>query len=147
MRIMAKLFPPPTFHLPPTRRGQATLSFVILVGGIVALIGITVAFLATSFLNVGFGFDAGERALAVARAGNDDAMLRLVRDKNFASSYDVPVGAYTASVVVTQGAPAAGQATIVSSASVAARGKKIQTVVSVSATTGQVTLVSSTLIP
>ena len=48
------------------RRGQATLSLVFLVGGIVILIGVTLSVLVISLINSGYGFQAANRALARA---------------------------------------------------------------------------------
>ncbi|OGZ01035.1 MAG: hypothetical protein A2946_03290 [Candidatus Liptonbacteria bacterium RIFCSPLOWO2_01_FULL_53_13] len=131
-------------HLPFARRAQATLSLVMLIGGISVLMSVALSFLVSSFLNVGIGFEAGERALAAARAGNDDAMLQLVRNKDYSGDYTFSVGSYAASVSVSQNT---GEATIVSSSTVAGRTKKICTVASVNAETGLIAPVSSGLIP
>lgn len=108
------------------------------------VIGVSLTFVVLSFITSGYGFQSSNRALAVAAAGVDDAIIKLVRNKDFsaASPYDVPVGTYTASVTVAQNTPVSGQATIVSTAAVAAYKRKIQAVVAVNPTTGQVHLIS-----
>ncbi|MDO8664875.1 MAG: hypothetical protein Q7K44_05045 [Candidatus Liptonbacteria bacterium] len=132
------------FQAPNPRQGQAALSFVFLIGVIVLSIGVAVAFLANSFLNSGYGYQAANRAMAVASAGAEDALMRLARNKDFSSvsSYSVPVGSDSASVTVNQNSPAAGQAKIVSNATVFFQQRKIQAVVSIDSTTGQVSLIS-----
>ena len=136
---------PTTYYLLPTaKEGQAALSFVFLIGVIVLSIGVAVAFLANSFLNSGYGYQSANRAMAVASAGAEDALIRLTRNKDFSSvsAYSVPVGNDSASVTINQNSPAAGQAKIVSSATILFQQRKIQVVVSVDGTTGQISLVS-----
>ncbi len=131
-------------HNSRVRRGQAALSFVFLIGVIVLSIGVAVAFLANSFLNSGYGYQAANRAMAVASAGAEDALMRLARNKDFSSvsSYSVPVGSDSASVTVNQNSPSTGQAKIVSSATVSFQQRKFQVVVSIDSATGQVSLIS-----
>jgi len=126
------------------RNGQAALSFVFLIGVIVLSIGVAVAFLANSFLSSGYGYQAANRAMSVASAGAEDALMRLARNKDFSSvsSYSVPVGSDSASVTVNQNSPVAGQAKIVSSATAFFQQRKLQVIVSVDGTTGQISLVS-----
>jgi uncharacterized protein (UPF0333 family) len=125
-------------------RGQATLALVFLIGGIIVVVGVSLAFIVTSFIISGYGFQSSNRALAVAAAGVDDAIIKLIRNKNFSavSPYDVPVGDYTAKVSVIQNLPASGQVTIISTAAVAVYKRKIQAVVAVDPGTGQVQLLS-----
>lgn len=136
-------FPVPTFSR-SWSTGQATLALVFLIGGIIVVIGVSLIYIVMSFITSGYGFQSSNRALAVAAAGVDDAIIKLIRNKDFSAAlpYDVPVGTYTARVSVAQNAPASGQATIVSTAAVAAYKRKIQAVVAVDPKTGQVKLVS-----
>ncbi len=125
------------------RKGQATFSFIFLVGGIVVAIGATLAFLALTLINSSFGFRAGERAAAVASAGAEDALIQLIRNKAFATGgYAVPVDAATATVIVTQNSPLSSQATIESSAIVSSYQRKIRVVARVNAVTGEVSVLS-----
>ena len=82
--------------------------------------------------------------MSLASAGAEDALMRLARNKDFSSvsSYSVPVGSDSASVTVNQNSPVAGQAKIVSSATVFFQQRKLQVIVSVDSTTGQISLVS-----
>lgn len=129
----------------PPSTGQAAISFVFVIGGIIILIGITLAFLNAGFLSSSYGFVASEQALATAQAGVQDATLQLERNMSFSSpgGYGITVGSYSATVTVTQNSPAAGLVTIVSFATVSFHTRKIQAVASVNATTGAVSLVSS----
>lgn len=136
---------PTTYYLLPTKHhGQAALSFVILIGVIIISIGATLAFLAASFLSSGYGFQAANRALAVASAGAEDGLMQLVRNKDFSAvtPYPVPIGSDSASVTVAQNSPVSGQATVLSSATVSFRQRKIQVIVSVNGITSKVDVVS-----
>ena len=122
-------------------RGQAALSFVFLVVTIIILVATTLALVVTSFLNSTFGFQASERAAAGAAAGGDDALMQLIRNKEFSDivGYTVPVGGGSATVTVTQ---LAGQATIVSVGSLSIYERRVRAVVSVDPVTGRVTILS-----
>ncbi|MBI2888636.1 MAG: hypothetical protein HYY10_01805 [Candidatus Liptonbacteria bacterium] len=138
------MLPPTTYHLPPTRRAQAALSFVFLVGSIVILIGVTLGFLASSFVNSTYGFTAAQRALSIADAGARDAYLRLLRNKDLSSpsGYAVPLESDSAQVTVTQDSPTTGLVTVVSVATISFHTRKVQFIASVTTSTGQISLVS-----
>lgn len=127
-----------------SNEGQTALSFVFLIGIVIISIGITLAFLTASFLNSGYGFQAANRALAIASAGAEDGLVKLIRNKDFsaATPYSVPVGSDSANVTIIQNSPAANQATIVSSAAIFFRQRKIQVVVSINSVTGKVDVLS-----
>lgn len=72
-----------TYNLQPGRRGQATLALVFLVGGISIAVGVSLAFLVISFTNSAFSYQAANRALSIASAGANDALLQLARNGNF----------------------------------------------------------------
>ncbi len=130
-----------------SHKGQAALSLVFLIGIIIISIGATLAFLATSFLNSGFGVQTANRALALASAGVEDALIKLTRNKDFsAPAYSVPVGNDSASVTVAQNVPVSGQATIVSSATVFSRQRKIQVIVSIDSRTSKISVISWSLL-
>jgi uncharacterized protein (UPF0333 family) len=124
-----------------SRRGQAALSFVFLIGIVTLSIGVTVALLAASFLNSGYGFQAANKAMALATAGAED---ELARNKDFSSisPYSVPIDTYSASVTVNQDSPAAGQARIISAATSFFQQKRIQVIVSINDTTGEISITS-----
>jgi uncharacterized protein (UPF0333 family) len=127
----------------PSRKGQAFLALILLIGGVVAMIGITIAFLAGSFVDSGFGYQAEAQAAGAATSGAEDALLQLDRNSNFAtSSYSLAVGSTTAVISVTQGAPSANFVTVLSAATVSSHTQKINVVLSRNAFTGQMTVVS-----
>ncbi|MDP2598662.1 MAG: hypothetical protein Q8P49_02440 [Candidatus Liptonbacteria bacterium] len=127
------------------RRGQAVLSLVLLIGGIVVAVGVTLAFLATSFINSAYGYRAAQRAAAVASSGAYDALQRLSRNSAFSSSgYTLTVGSDSATVTVTQDSPATDQVTITSTATVSLAQKTVRVIVSIDPNTSQTTVVSWT---
>ena len=145
MRYNYYMLLPTTYYLLFTKHwGQTALSFVFLIGVIIVSIGALLAFLAASFLSSSYGFQAANRVLAIASAGAEDGLMQLVRNKDFSAPtpYSVPVGSDSASVSVTQNTPISGQATIVSSATVLFRQRKIQVIVSVNSTNTKVDVVS-----
>jgi len=84
-------------------KSAAALSTILIVGAVVAETAL--AALLTSFLvsQQGAGLKNAQEAVAVARTGLDDALLRIVRDTEFAPSpnpYSVAVGQREAEVLV-----------------------------------------------
>ncbi len=132
-----------TSNLKPAQ-GQAALSFVFLVGSIIILVGVTLGFLASSFISSSFGFAAAQRALFTAQAGANDAYLRLLRNKDLSDTtgYSVPLGSDSATVTVTQNSPSAGLVKVLSTATVSFHTRRVQVVLSVVSSTGAVALVS-----
>ena len=106
--------------------------------------GTTIAFVTVTFIDSSYGTQASQNAEAAAAGGVQDAYLNLVRNSTFASAggYPVPSAATTATVTVTQNSPSAGLATVLSTATVLFRTRKIQAVFSINPTTGQVSPVS-----
>ncbi len=133
-------------------RGQAALSLIFLIGGIVILVGVTLAFVALTFLNASYGFQAANRAQGAALAGIHDALLQLARNKDFSDTgYCVPADNLLASgycpdgdalVVVTQNSPAAGQAIVTADAFVRSYRRKMQAAVSIATSTGAINVIS-----
>ena len=123
--------------------GQAALSMVLLIGGILVLVGLSLIFLSNSFLNFTQGYRLAQRAQTVAASGVQDAMIQLVRNKDFSSvGYSVAVGSSTATVVVTQDSPATGEAVITSTATVSSYKRTIRSIVSRNASTSQIIVLS-----
>ncbi len=139
-------------------RGQAFLSLVLLMGGAMLLIGVTLTFIAVSFIDMGYGYQAVVQAESIANSGAEDALLQLDRNIAFGNTggytYVLPVGSSTANVTVTQNNtgfasnPGVGlTATILSSASVANRTRNVTVIVALNATTSQVTVMSWQVTP
>lgn len=87
------------------RRGQATLSFIILIGGVilqVAIAGSVVGYLSTSSR---FSERLSTRAMAAASAGLRDGQVRLSRNRDFGAipeTYSFAVGSDTAEVTISR---------------------------------------------
>ena len=135
------------FHVPCFRfqdNGQAVLSLVLLIGSIIAFVSVTLAFIALGFINSSTGFERANRALAVASAGVEDALMRLTRNKDLSatSPYTFSVGSSSVAVTITQGSPVSGQATVVSGSSVGPYTRQVQAIVAITSSTGEVQLIS-----
>ena len=151
--------------------GQAALALVFLIGGAVVLVGITLAFLVYNFVNSTSGFQAANRALGVALAGANDALVRLSINRRFYvdstlgsnCTYDMYVGENKASVQVLWGLDYLNSCTGVNmptctlgfssriecrkvavnvEASVSGRRRRIEMLASVDAVTGEVSVAS-----
>ena len=124
-------------------RGQAFLSTVLLIGGVVVFIGAGIALLAATFVDSGYGLQASNQAEAIATAGVNDAFLRLVRNSSFSSAgYVVTLTGGSAAVVVSSSTPITGETTVLSSATVSGRTRKINAIFGITSSTGQVVLAS-----
>jgi hypothetical protein len=121
--------------------GQAFLSTILIIGGVMIVIGTGVAVLAATLIDSGYGLQASDQAESVATAGTNDAFLRIVRTSSFSGGYTVTMPQGSATVSVTQNSPSAGEATVLSVATVSGRTRKINAVFSISTSTGQVGLV------
>lgn len=129
------------------KKGQVTLSMALLVGSITVFLGIALSFLIASFINSSYGFKASERALAAAKGGVNDAMLRLLRDNTISSSgYNVPLDGINIRVSVEQNVPNEGSATVTSRASVSGYERTIRAIMAVNATTSEISLIDFRLI-
>ncbi len=116
---------------------------MFLIGGIITLAGITLAFLAASFINSGYGYKASVIAEAAAASGAQDALLQLDRNPAFSNAgYSLSLGSTTATIAVTQNSPSAGYITILSTASSFGRAKKVNIVLLENTTTDQLNVVS-----
>lgn len=123
--------------------GQAVLPFLLLVGAIIVVLGLTVGFSGLVESSLGGGQANSQEAYFLALSGVEDAALRLVLDKSFSSSgYTLSSGNGVATVVVEQNQPQAGQARISAVGLVRSRKRKIETIANVNATTGKVDVVS-----
>jgi len=139
-----------THYLLLARKGQAALTLVLVVGAIVLIAGLTLLFLLISFTNSTYGLRAANRALAVATAGVEDMLIRIVRDVSFSGCTPQPtctvmVGNDTATVTVTNAyatTTPGSTITIDSEAGVLTARRKVRVVLSVDAATGRINTVS-----
>jgi len=114
--------------------GQAALATMLVIGGLISLIALTLVVIISSYISSSYGFQYSQRALAVANAGADDALIQLTRNKSFENQtgYTVNVSNDTATVQVIQNSPQSGQATIISIANVLNYKSGVRVIVSIS---------------
>ncbi len=126
-----------------SRGGQSFLALVLLIGAIISISVLLVAFLASTLVDTGYGYAASSNAQFLAMSGIQDALLQLDRNAAFASSgYTVNVGNYSANVTVMQNDPSAGFVTIISSATVQLHKRTVEVVAIEDAQTSSVTVLS-----
>ena len=127
-------------------KAAATLPVILLVGGLIVEIGIAGAFIAYFLSQSGFGIKLSEEALAAARAGIEDAKIRIVRDKNFNPSpnpYTLTIGNRSAQVTICKDTCAGTDKFQVDSLGIAFnKRRKIRAVIYVNSLTGEVKLES-----
>lgn len=130
------------FSLLSTRYGQAVLALVLIIGGIITVVGLTLASLAISFIGSTSSFEAAEKAQTVSVGGIEDALLRLSRAKGLSGTYTLVGLDAPAAVTVTQDSPSTGLVTITSSSTISRHERRLKAVVSRNATSGEISLVS-----
>ena len=125
------------------KRGIAALPTILLVSGIIVEISVAGILVAYFFGQSGFGMKLSAEALSAANAGVSDALIRIIRNKNFShSGYDLTVGRGQSYVVVCKDTCVLGKHEIVSTGSVLTKRRKIQAVVNVDGATGEVKIKS-----
>ncbi|HOX21379.1 MAG TPA: DUF2371 domain-containing protein [Candidatus Paceibacterota bacterium] len=126
-------------------KGITMLPLVIMIGLIIMELGIAIAFVAYWANSSSNGSRLAQEALLGAKAGIDDAILRLVRDKDLDSTqYVFTAGTRTQVSVTINNDLLNNQATINSVGTVLLRQKKYQAVVSINPETAVVSLISLT---
>jgi len=125
-------------------KATAALPAMLFIGGIIVEIGIAGAFISYYLSQSGFGIKMSAEALAAAEAGVQDALIKIIRNKDFTSSgYDLTVGNRSANVVVCKDTCAGtGKHKITSIGSALVKRRKIEAVVNVNNTTGEVKIES-----
>ena len=127
-------------------KAAATLPVVLLIGGLVVEIGVTGVFMAYYLSQSGLGVKLSEEALVAARAGIQDAKIRIVRNKSFIPSpnpYALTVGNRTAQITTCKDTCAgAGKFQITSLGMALAKRRQVQSIISVDSFTGEVKIES-----
>lgn len=131
------------------RNGVVALATVLLLGAVlseIALAGIFVVYVSN---NAGFGLRSSAAALAAAQSGIDDALLRLVRDKDYSSaSYPLSIASGSSADVAVVPSSLCGSSvnpktvTITSVGNVGLQRRRLQGIVSVHCGIGEVRMVS-----
>lgn len=124
------------------KKGVSTLPTMLLLGGIIIEIAIAIAFLTYYFNVTNSASRLSAEALATARAGLDDGIIKVVRNKDYSnpSGYSVTVGNRVATVAVCKDTCVSGKTQVISMASVLNKQRKLEAILTVDATTGQVTV-------
>lgn len=121
------------------------LPLVIMIGLIIMELGVAIAFVVYWSNSSSHGTRLAQEALFGARAGVDDAVLRLIRDKDLESTqYVFTAGSRTQVSVTINNDPINYQATITSVGTVLLRQKKYQAIVSINPETAVVSVISLT---
>ena len=132
----------------------ATLPMVLLIGGLVVEIGIAGAFIAYYLSQSGFGVKLSAEALAAAKAGIQDAKMRIVRNKNFTPSpnpYTLSIGNNSAQITVCKelktvstacDTAMAGKFEITSLGTAFTKRRQVQAILYINSTTGEMKLES-----
>ncbi len=126
-------------------RGVAVLPVMILIGAIIieiAIVGGVLAFYnSTSNLSV----RASQEALFTARSGAQDAILKLIRDKDLVPvtySLPNPSGVSTSTAQINISAVSGGIRIIVATSTVSRRTKTVKVVVNIDGSNGKIDIVS-----
>lgn len=129
------------------KKGAAALSTVLIIGAIVAEVAVA-SLIASYYVNQeGLGVKLSYNATMAAEAGVNDAILRVMRDKNYGNptaNYSISIGNASTAVSVTRVAGDSGDpadtTTINSTGSAADKKSKIQAVIYVNKTTGLINI-------
>lgn len=126
--------------------GVAALPTLLLVGGIITAISMSLTTTVYLYINSTQGANLALRALSVAKSGAYDGLMKVVRDKSLVSDdYNFSVNSQSANVVICRDSEACGgqdKFKITSVGSALTRRKKIEAIISVDPLTGLVKLES-----
>jgi len=121
------------------------LPLVIMIGLVIVELGVAMAFLVYLSNLSSYGTRLAQEALFGSRSGINDAILRVIRDKDWSSAgYNITVGRATVTIIVEKNVPNTNQDKITSTGTALIRQKKLQAVVSIDPNTATVSLVSLT---
>ena len=117
---------------------------MLFIGGIIVEIALAGAFISYYLSQSGFGVKMSAEALAAADAGVQDALIKIIRDKNFSSAgYNLTVGNRSANIVVCKDScSGTGKHKITSTGTAMLKRRKIEAIVNVNSTTGEVKIES-----
>lgn len=91
------------------KNGIVALSVTLLLSAVITEIAIIGAIIAYALTNANYSIRLASEALASARAGISDGLIRIMRDKNWSSAgYNLPVGLGGADIVVCKDARSGG---------------------------------------
>lgn len=131
------------------KSGVAALPVMVLIGGITMVIAVTGLLVVYTLGQGAFGAKFSAEAFSAAQSGIDDALIKIIRNKNFSSPtpYAVSVGARTATVTVCKDFKSVssscdtandGKDEITSVGSAFTKSHKIRAIISVIPLTGEI---------
>lgn len=128
--------------------GVAALPTMLLIGGIIAEIGIAGAFISYLYSQSSFGIRLSEEALSAAQSGIQDAIIKIIRNKDFSSAgYNLTINNKSANIIVCKDSRSAsincdtlnsGKSEITSTGAALTKRKKLRAIVNVNSSTGEV---------
>jgi len=137
-----------TFFWKKNVAGVAALPTLLLVGGIITIISISLTTSVYLYINSTQGANLSLCALSAAKSGIYDGLMKVIRDKSLTSaSYNFSIGNQSAAIVICRDSEAcggSGKFKVSSTGSALTRRKKIEAIVSVDSITGLVKLESMT---
>ncbi len=127
------------------QNGIVALSVTLLLSAVIVEIAVIGAIIAYTLTNANYNARLGSEAIAAARAGLADAMMKIVRDKNWSSivPYSLSVGGGSVDVTVVKDSPSVGKREIIATGKAFTRRQKIRAIVDVNDVTGVVRLVEA----
>ncbi|MBI4993724.1 hypothetical protein HZC33_02075 [Candidatus Wolfebacteria bacterium] len=134
-------------------KGVVALPMILLMGGIIVEIAIAGAFIAFYMSQSGFGVKLSDEALAAAKSGIQDAIIKIIRDKSFSvsSGYNLTIGSRSATIIVCRDSYTTsvacdtanvGKDEIISTGSATLKRRKLKAIVNVNSVTGEVKIES-----
>lgn len=73
------------------KKGFIALPLIILISGIVLEVALSLALISYYLVQISFGGKSSNEALSAAQTGIDDAVIRIVRNNGFSSSYTLSI--------------------------------------------------------
>lgn len=125
--------------------GQAALPTILLICGVITEIAIAGALVAFILSSSGWGERLSAQALAAAKAGQEDAFMRITINKNFTApppGYDFSVDSRSVNVRVIKDYPVNGTTQIISTGKALSRQRKLEGILIINQDTGKVDLES-----
>lgn len=129
--------------MPLLQNGQTALPLILLISVIIIEFAIAGVFIAYFMSTSGQGERLNARALSAAKAGLQDALVRIARDKNFPNTtYNLTVGDDSVTINVSKNL-SNNTFTVTSTASAGTRKKRLVGTISIDNTTGKAGLIST----
>ncbi|MDO8429960.1 MAG: hypothetical protein Q7S73_01165 [bacterium] len=128
----------------PAEKGIAALPSILMFGGLITGVAIAISSVAYLFINSQLGIKLSSEALLVAKAGIQDASMRVVRDKFFSSAlYTLTIGDNSVDITVCRDiCVGVGKDQIISISKVRWARRKLEAIVEINSITGEVRLES-----